>query len=164
VFLSDSPPVQFCHVEKPPFCLTRPPQKMGAFRVSPGRLENHRVENLGDSASLFFRVELRKIPLGAQHLSQRSAVPADFSATSIAKEYVRPQLVIERVLVADHHTVNLDDAAIPSLLIAFSESQFATMKFHAGEVHWLDAGPSVTIDNADGSVAHLLRVQFPPVK
>ncbi len=164
VYLSDSPPVQFRHIEKPPFALTRPPQKAGAFRVSPGRLESHEVENLGDSESQFFRLELKQIPLGMQNLFQRGAVPAVLSTTRLAKEYVRPQLAIERVLVADHRAVSLDDAAIPSLLIAFSEARLPSAALHAGEIHWLDAGPTTTIDNADGSVAHLLRLEFPPVK
>ena len=65
VYLSDSPPVQFTHDEQPPFVLTRPPAKAGAFRLSPGRRERHSVENMGDTSSDFLRVELRQVPLGA---------------------------------------------------------------------------------------------------
>ena len=69
VYLSDSPPIQFRHIEKPAFTLTRPPAKTGAFRVSPGRVEIHEVENLGDTASDFFRIELKQIPLASKNLS-----------------------------------------------------------------------------------------------
>ena len=46
VYLSDSGPVKFSHVEDPPFSLVRPPEKAGTFRFSPGRLERHNVENV----------------------------------------------------------------------------------------------------------------------
>jgi hypothetical protein len=37
VYLSDSGPVLFSHVEAHPFSIVRKPLKMGAYRVSPGR-------------------------------------------------------------------------------------------------------------------------------
>ena len=116
VYLSASPPVQFRHIEKPAFMLARPPQKTGAFRVSPGRIEVHEVENMGDQASDFLRIELKRVPLGVANLLQRGAAPSDLSTTQVVEEYVRPQLAIERAIVADHHTVNLDDTAVPSLI------------------------------------------------
>ena len=39
--------VRFSHREEPAFTLIRSPEKAGTFRVSPGRLEKHEVENLG---------------------------------------------------------------------------------------------------------------------
>jgi len=163
VYLSDSPPVQFRHIEKPPFALTRPPTKTGAFRVSPGRVEVHEVENMGDRASDFLRIELKQIPLGVPNLFQRGTAPAEVSVTRLAREYVRPQLVIERATVADHRTLDLD-TSIPSLVIAFSEARLATDTVHRGEVHWFNPGPSIPLDNVDGSVAHLLRIEFPPAR
>jgi len=164
VYLSDSPPVQFRHIEKPAFTLTRPPTRIGAFRVSPGRIEVHEVENLGDRASDFLRIELKQIPLGVKNLFQRGAAPADLSVTRVSEEYLRPQLVIERVAVADHHAVNLQDTTIPSLVIAFSDTRLAAATIPAGSVHWLDPGPSIRVDNLDGSVAHVLRLKFPPAR
>lgn len=163
VYLSDSSPVQFRHIERPAFTLTRPPQKTGAFRVSPGRIEVHEVENMGDQPSDFLRIELKRIQLGVANLFQRGAVPADLSMTRLAREYVRPQLVIERAIVADHRTLDLD-ASIPSLVIAFTEARLATDTVHRGEVHWFNPGPSIPLDNVDGSVAHVLRIEFPPAK
>jgi hypothetical protein len=46
VYLNDAGPVRFQHFEEQGFTLTRPPTMKGAFRVSPGRLENHTVENM----------------------------------------------------------------------------------------------------------------------
>lgn len=53
VYLSDSGPVRFQHDEVPPFTLVRKPVEKGSYRVSPGRLERHTVENLGDESSDF---------------------------------------------------------------------------------------------------------------
>ena len=64
VYLNGSGPVRFQHDEKPPFTIVRPPTATGAFRVSPGRLERHSVENLGNTNSDFLRVELKQVPLG----------------------------------------------------------------------------------------------------
>jgi hypothetical protein len=129
VYLSDSPPIQFRHIEKPAFTLTRPPQKTGAFRVSPGRIEVHEVENMGDRASDFLRIELKQIPLGVKNMFERGAAPADLSTTRVTEEYIRPQLIIERAVVADHHAVNLDDTAIPSLVMLFRKSGCPQKRF-----------------------------------
>jgi hypothetical protein len=80
----------------------------------------------------------------------------------VTEEYVRPQLVIERAVVVDHHAVNLDDTAMPSLLIAYSEVRLPTETISAGAVRWLKPGVSIRVDIVDGSVAHLLRIKFPP--
>lgn len=67
VYLSSSGPVRFTHVEQNPFTMVRRPLQMGMFRVSPGRLEKHQVENLGDIPSEFLRVELKNVPLRSLH-------------------------------------------------------------------------------------------------
>jgi hypothetical protein len=51
VYFSDSGSVLFEHDEKPPFRPTRPPTTIGAFRLSPGRIERHAVTNLSDTNS-----------------------------------------------------------------------------------------------------------------
>lgn len=40
VYLTDSGPVRFSHVEDHPFSLVRKPQSEGAFRISPGAWRN----------------------------------------------------------------------------------------------------------------------------
>src|ERR1700760_2120264 len=62
VYLSDSGPVKLDHAGKDTFDLVRPPLKTGQMRISPGRLETHTVENLGDVQSDFLRVELKSLP------------------------------------------------------------------------------------------------------
>ena len=74
VYLSDSGPVKFEHGGTDTFDLTRKPLSEGQMRVSPGRLETHRVENLGDVQSDFLRVELKSLPLGLSDMEKR--IPA----------------------------------------------------------------------------------------
>ena len=52
VYLKDAGPVRFTHFEEKPCSITRPPTGKGAFRVSPGRIERHTIENLGDTPSV----------------------------------------------------------------------------------------------------------------
>jgi hypothetical protein len=161
VYLTDSGPVRFSHIENPPFTLIRPPLKAGSFRVSPGRIETHEVENLGDVPSEFLRVELKQIPLGQAKLFARGPAPADLSSSGLTKQYVRPQLVIERIVAASGKAVELDDPAIPSLVVAFSDARLPAKSLHRGEVYWLAPGKTQAVENAGAAVAHLLRIEFP---
>jgi hypothetical protein len=161
VYLTDSPPVRFRHIENPPFTLIRPPVKAGSFRVSPGRIETHEVENLGDAPSEFLRVELKQIPLGQPKLFQRGPAPADLSICGLTRPYVRPQLVIERIVAAAGNAVELDDPAVPSLLIVLSDAQLTAAFLRRGEVHWLAPGKAQAVQITGAPVAHLLRIEFP---
>src|SRR6201996_1491626 len=71
VYLSDSGPVKFEHSGENAFDLTRPALKTGQMRVSPGRIETHQVENLGDLQSDFLRVELKTLPIGLRNFNKR---------------------------------------------------------------------------------------------
>ena len=74
VYLNDGGPVRFTHEEAEPFTLVRPPTHKGAFRLSPGRIERHRVENLSDAPSEFLRIELKTIPLDRRSMADASEV------------------------------------------------------------------------------------------
>lgn len=72
VYVTNSGPVRFSHVEDHPFSLLRPTEMAGTFRVSPCRIEKHAVENLEDIPTEFLRIELERVPLGFQRNSFRS--------------------------------------------------------------------------------------------
>src|SRR5271155_1010669 len=73
VYLNHSSPVRISHDEEAkPFSIVRPPTQKGAFRVSPGVIERHSIENLGDLESDFLRVELLGIRLGDTPEFQRA--------------------------------------------------------------------------------------------
>lgn len=63
--------------------------------------------------------------------------------------------------MVDHYAINLDETAMPSLLIAFSEVRLSDEAIDAGALRWLNAGVSIRADNVGGSAAHLLRIKFP---
>jgi len=161
VYLTDSPPVRFSHIENPPFTLIRPPVKVGSFRVSPGRIETHEVENLGDEPSEFLRVELKQIPLGQAKLFARGPAPTDLSSSGLTRQYARPQLIIERIVAASGQPIELDDPALPSLLVAFSDARLSAKFLHTGEVYWLAPGAPQAVEKAGAPAAHLLRIEFP---
>ena len=64
VYLNNSGPVRITHEEKDgtQSSLVRPPTHTGAFRVSPGMLERHSIENLSDLPSDFLRSRTHSEP------------------------------------------------------------------------------------------------------
>jgi hypothetical protein len=167
VYLSASGPVRFEHDEKPSFRLTRAPTSVGAFRVSPGRIERHAVDNVGDLASDFLRVELKQVPLGSSLQPFRGKAPTGPLQSSRAVEFESPQLDIQRVICEEGPSCKLDISASPSLFIAFSPlkeienndtERGALMS--AGDVKWVRGSQAVSIVAATRAPAHLLRIRF----
>ncbi len=167
VYLSDSGAVRFEHNEEPPFSLTRPPTTKGAFRVSPGRIERHVVENLGASSSDFLRVELKQVPLGSSLQPFRGKAPASLARNSQAIEYKSPQLTIQRIVCETGSVCKGLDSSDPSLLIAFSplkveESEGGQQNrlMSGGDLAWESAQRSISVGSTSSAPAHLLRISF----
>jgi hypothetical protein len=165
VYLSDSGQVRFEHDEKPPFRLTRPPTTTGAFRVSPGRIERHAVENLSDQSSDFLRVELKQVPLGGSLQPFRGKAPSSPLQSGRAVEFRSPEVDVQRVICEHGAPCNMDISAAPSLLIAFSSlkitendaaEQGALMT--GGDVKWVGGSRAVSIVAASSAPAHLLWI------
>lgn len=156
VYLSDSGPVRFSHDEKPAFTLMRPTVKAGSFRVSPGRIERHAVENPNDIASDYLRVELKKVPLGIDSLAYRGNQPFSLSQSGVFEAFRSSVLTIQRIVVC----VGSKPVDVrPGLLIAF-----APARVKAGREDKALQPSDVIWEEADGSVApisgpaHLLRI------
>ncbi|HEY4010052.1 MAG TPA: hypothetical protein VGM11_07855 [Acidobacteriaceae bacterium] len=99
VYLNDSGPVRFQHREEAkPFDLVRPPTHAGAFRISPGRIERHSVENLSDLPSDYLRIELKKLPVGSIAREFRGPAPKPPLVPGTSVAYASPQLRIERII------------------------------------------------------------------
>jgi hypothetical protein len=62
LYLAEAGPVRFKHTGANPYALDRPPVKQGGFRLNPGVLEEHEVENISDTPTDFLRVEFKTIP------------------------------------------------------------------------------------------------------
>jgi hypothetical protein len=168
VYLSPSGPVRFEHDEKPPFRLTRAPTTTGAFRVSPGRMERHAVENLGEVSSDFLRVELKQIPLGGSLQPYRGKAPSGPSQSSQAIEYRSSEFDVQRVPCQPDTRCKLDSSASPSLLIAFSSLQINendnVESLKNGDIQWVQGSTPASLSATTNAPAHLLRIifQLPP--
>jgi hypothetical protein len=121
VYLTDSAPVRFSHVEEHAFSLVRPAEKAGTFRFSPGRLERHAVDNLGDLESQFLRIELKKLPLGYGDNSFRSPKAFDDAHTGLRREFESGRLEVDRIVVAPREAMALRHAKGNVLLVAFTD-------------------------------------------
>jgi hypothetical protein len=170
VYLSDSGPVRFQHVEEKSFALTRPPTAKGAFRVSPGRLERHSVENMGDVSSDFLRVELKQILLGGLE-PFRGKAPHSLLQSQNSVEFTTPALEIQRILCVGSLACSVKPSAAPSLIIAFTPLYLATgvaekqgEKLEAGAVRWLPSSEAARVTPDAASPAHLLRILIPTAR
>ena len=165
VYLRDSGPVRFSHVEEHAFSLQRPAVKAGTFRLSPGRVEIHSVENLNEAPSEFLRVELKKIPIGFRSGDFRDVKPFSLAADSLTWEFRSARLQIERIVAAGAKPVAVSETGPPSLLISFAPASLGgtlavgNEALAAGDIRWISAGQHFSVQRkATGSPAHLLRI------
>jgi hypothetical protein len=165
VYLSDSGLVRFEHDGQPAFKLTRPPTTIGAFRVSPGRVERHAVTNLGDTGSDFLRVELKQVPLQSGLQPFRGKAPTSPLHSRRAIEYRSSEVDIQRIICDAGTPCKVDPSASPSLLIAFSPlktiendaaEQSGLMK--EGDVKWVPGSNAVSLVPASNAPVHVLSI------
>lgn len=165
VYLSDSGPVKFSHVEEHPFTIIRKPVKVGAYRVSPGRIERHSLENQGDIPTDFLRVEMKQVPVRHSTQEFRGPAPATLAANLDAVEFSNSDVVVERIICVAGSTCPVKASASPSVVIAFTPAQLigARSLRHLGNggVQWLNPGDSCSIKSDSSVAAHLLRIQLP---
>lgn len=168
VYLSDSGPVKFSHVEEHPFTTTRKPLQAGAYRVSPGRIERHSVENLGDIPTDFLRVELKQVPV--RHFTQefRAPAPASLSQNSDAVEFSNSDVATERIICVVESSCEIKAAASPSLIIAFTavvlsadRAKSSGERLENGDVYWVNNGDSLSVKADSSTAAHVLRILLP---
>ena len=170
VYLTDSGPVLFSHVEEHSFSLLRPPEKAGTFRVSPGRLERHAVENVGEIATEFLRVELKQVPLGFQGQSFRSSKSFDLTNSGVSTEFPGPFVKIQRVVAAGQETTEIKEPDSPALLIAISpaslrmaDSAGDAQTLNRGQVCWMKPNQECRVASASRRTpGHLLQIIFLP--
>ena len=164
VYLNDSGPVRLTHFEEKPFSLVRPPTHKGAFRVSPGRIERHSVENLSDLPSDFLRVELPGFPLGEQDLEFRGKAPEDLSHDLSATEFAIPRLTITRTVCVDAIPCAVRAASSPSVVVAFSDVVLREggaekrTELKLGDVLAVAAGRALSLSAAGTEPAHILQI------
>lgn len=170
VYLNNSGPVHFKHDENPPFEITRPPATKGSFRVSPGRIERHTVENLSDKPSDFLRVELKQVPLGGKLQLFRGKAPDTLAQNSDAVEFSSQWFDVQRMICQPGSPCQLRNAASPSLIVALSPLKIITSgsaqhdEFAKdGDIQWIQNGSqAISVVAISDAPVHLLRVIFKP--
>ena len=166
VYLNDSGQVRFTHDEIPPFVMTRPPVKEGSFRVSPGRIEVHMVENLSELPSDYLRIELKKLPLHNTLHPVRGSAPESLTPGS-SEEFSTPELSIHRIVCNVGKSCAASALPARSLLVAFSPFKMATphaaeKQMQSGEILWVEHAQTSSITATANAPAHLLEITLKP--
>ncbi len=171
VYLNDSGPVVFKHIDKSYGAVTRPPTKAGSFRLYRGLQELHEVENQSDLPSEFLRVEFKTRPENEKSLFgryYREAYPAgeNFQKVQFENEQVR----ITRLICAAGRKLEVSTSASePSLLIALSPADFKMsvgagkarrVKLGMGQGNWVGVGQQAQLENTGSAPAEMLRFDF----
>jgi quercetin dioxygenase-like cupin family protein len=167
VYLNHSSPVRISHEEEAkPFSIVRPPTQKGAFRVSPGRIERHSIENLGDLESDFLRVELLGVRLGDDTPEFRGPAPDDFSHNLSKTEFSSPRLSVARAICIDKTPCTTQASSSASVIIALSgtivtlNGQKTTLAL--GDALSIPPLQSFQISSAGADTAHILQVLVNP--
>lgn len=162
VYLNDSGPVLFRHVDAPYGPATRPPTKAGGFRVYRGLEEIHEVENLSDLPSDFLRVEFKTDPGDPRTLRGRffrEPYPAGENVERV--QFENEQVRITRVVGAPGRTLRLSTTDTePALLIALSAARLAGVTLAVGQERWIPAGTTESLANSGDEPAEMLRFDF----
>jgi hypothetical protein len=155
VYLNDGPPVKFSHIGGHNVVATRPATRAGAFRVYQGLEEVHAVENTGDTASEFLRVELKTLALEPKAFRGKFERPAAASQQSVV-HIDHTQVRISRHWVQPGQALPVSTAAEPSLLIALA----AGSEFRPGQEKWIPPANTVRVHNTSATPIDFLQFEF----
>ncbi len=163
VYLNHSSPVRISHEEEAkPFSIVRPPTQKGAFRVSPGRIERHSIENLGDLESDFLRVELLGVRLGDDTPEFRGPAPDDLSHNLSKTEFSSPRLLIRRIICAEKAPCSIPASSARSVIVALSGSAIVgdgqKTTLDLGDVMAVAPHQTLLISSAGSEPAHILQI------
>ncbi len=171
VYLSDSGPVIFKHINLSYGAITRAAVKAGSFRVYKSVKEVHEVENPNDTPSDFLRVEFKTEPLGDNKLRGkffREETPAGENFSKI--QFDNEQIRITRLIVAAGKSADVSATATePTLLIALTPARLKAknakgkttkLTLETGKAGWLPIGEKRQFENVGDSATELLRFDF----
>ena len=156
VYLSDSGPIRFVHSHWEDPVLTRPATKAGSFRLSPTRFEDetHAVENNGDLASEFLRIEIMTDAPDRQSLNGRfKPFDGDRKPGLNKLEFENSQLRVTRII--SRPGASLDVSAQPdrpSLIVVVGGTE-------KGQTLWLSPGRSKQFNSGQTQI-EVLRFDF----
>jgi quercetin dioxygenase-like cupin family protein len=167
VYLADAGPVRFKHTGANPYALDRPPVKQGGFRLNPGVLEEHEVENISDTPTDFLRVEFKTIPFKRATLRGHFP-PAQAEFWNMAQPrqitFEDQNLRITRFGYAPgakHVLPAATGRKAIDIAVRAGEAQLGTQRkaLHAGEP-WAAPATSTSVRNVGASEIEILRVEL----
>lgn len=155
IYLNDSGPVIFGHVNGQNGAITRAPTKSGAFRVfrAVGD-EIHEVANMSPLPSHFLRVEFKTDP-GPDPRSLRGKFLAEptFDEPLQRVQFENVQLRVTRLFWPQGKSLELPAGEHPSLIVSLSEGEL-------GQVRWLEQGRAERLENASQGPKEALRFEL----
>lgn len=171
VYLSDSGPVIFKHINLSYGAITRAAVKAGSFRVYKAVKEVHEVENPNDTPSDFLRIEFKTEPLGDQKLRgkfHREEYPAGENFLKV--QFENEQVRVTRLVCAPGKIIDVSASGTePTLLIAVTSAKFkatnakkktSKLNLETGKAGWLAVSEKQLFENVGDSPAELLRFDF----
>jgi hypothetical protein len=169
VYLNDSGPVVFNHLDLDYSAVTRPATKAGSFRIYYGLPEVHEVINTSDLPSDFLRVQLKTRPkndLTFKGKFFREEVPVDQNSSKVQVDH--DQARITRLVWAPGKSMRIaTGVAEPALLVALTpatmnvtRSAKSNLTLTPGAVRWIAANDQEELENAGGAPAEFLRIDF----
>jgi quercetin dioxygenase-like cupin family protein len=164
VYLSDSGPILFKHVGLSYGVIGRPATVAGAIRLARAVQEVHEVENPGDTASEFLRVEFKRMPLDTPlrgRFYPESHPPGENVATM---HFENDHLRLTRHACAPELACDLS-AAVPALVVALTAGRVQVgesepQALPRGRSHWLAPGEKRVMRNKETSPAEFLVFEF----
>jgi hypothetical protein len=160
VYLSDSGPISFTHSHWDDPILTRPATKAGSFRLSPTRFddETHAVENPGDLASEFLRIEIMtEAPDRKSLVGRFRSFDGDRKAGLNKQEFENSQLRVTRIIARAKASLDVSaQSGEPSLVVVVGGSG----DISKGQTFWLAPGKSKQFTSGNNSQIEILRLDF----
>jgi hypothetical protein len=169
VYLTDAGPVRFKHTGANAYVLDRPAVEQGGFRLNPGVLEEHAVENVSGTPTDFLRVEFKTIPF--KRTTLRGHFPPALSDFWNAEEprkivFEDQNIRITRLGYRRGANVTLPAATEKSAIdiaVRGGELRLGTARkiLHSGKA-WAAPDHSMQMKNTGMENVEILRVELKP--
>jgi len=167
VYLNDAGPVLFKHIGLTYGVIGRPATVAGAVRLARAVQEVHEVENPGDTASEFLRVELKRLP-DDPPLRGRLYPEAHPAGENVSKvQFENDHLRVTRRGCAPERPCDLSPGAgVPALLVALTPGRVRPAEgaeatsLALGGAQWLGAGERRVVRNLEAGPAEFLLFEL----
>ncbi|HMG35581.1 MAG TPA: hypothetical protein VKM94_16720 [Blastocatellia bacterium] len=170
VYLNDSGPVIFKHVDLPYGAITRPATKAGSFRLFKSVKEVHAVENTSDLPSDFLRIEFKTEAINENSLRGKFYTEPHPAGENFKKiQFENEQIRVSRHAIAPGKEMDESTSATePALLVTLGTSVLNAsgkagkdkLTLEAGKTLWIAAGQQEHLLNSGDSPVELLRFEF----